>query len=69
MAWNPSPKVAAARDAGDRFGKDQVILLMIDRKQGTLEYAAYGKTKDLCKDAERLADIAYEAIMREATAH
>jgi len=62
MAWNPSPKVAAARDIGQRFGKDQVIVLMIDTKAQTLEYASYGATKELCDKAKHLADAAYEAI-------
>ena len=64
MSFNPSPKVAAARDIGQRFGKDQVIVLMIDSKLGTLEYASYGKTKELCADAKVLADIAFNALVQ-----
>ena len=68
MAWNPSSKVAAARDIGKRFGKDQVIVLMIDSKLGTLEYASYGKTKELCADAKALADIAFDSLIFEVAA-
>ena len=68
MAWNPSSKVAAARDIGKRFGKDQVIVLMIDSKLGTLEYASYGKTKELCADAKALADIAFDSLIFEIAA-
>jgi hypothetical protein len=63
MAFNPSPKVAAARDIGAKFGKDQVIVLMIDSKTGTLEYASYGATRELCADAKRRADAAYDAVI------
>jgi len=62
MAFNPSPKVAAARDIGKQFGMDIVIVLMIDTKTGAMSYASYGKDTVLCAAAKELADIAYEAI-------
>ena len=62
MAWNPSPKVAAARDYAKKFGKQQVIILAID-KEDKLDYASYGETKPLCSMAKILADIAFDAIM------
>ena len=65
MAWNPSPKVAAAREIGRRFRKDQVIVFLIDRSAGTLEYASRGETPGLCAKARRSADIAFEAILEE----
>ncbi len=64
MAFNPSPKVAAARELGKRFIKDQVIVLMIDRRIGTLEYASWGRTPGLCDRAKQLADRAYHTILR-----
>jgi len=63
MAYNPSPKVAAARDIGEKFKKQQVIVLMIDIENGTLEYSSWGETKALCSDAKHLADKVYEAVM------
>ena len=63
MAWNPSPKVAIARDFAKKFGKKQIIILAID-KNGVLEYASYGETKKLCDNAKRVADIAFDAIMK-----
>ena len=64
MAWNPSPKVADCRDIARKWkGKDQVIILAIDRKSGTLEMATYGETKALCADAKRMGDAAYDAVM------
>lgn len=65
MAWNPSPKVCAAREFGQRFGKDQVIILSLDLRKGTLEMTSYGRTKELCDQAKGLGDAAYEALMRE----
>lgn len=63
MAWNPSPKVAAARDIGKKFAKQQVIVLMIDLEAGTLEYASYGETKVLCAEARKFGDAAFDAVM------
>lgn len=65
-AWNPSPKVAAARDIAKRFGKDQVIVLMLNRgSQGTIEAISYGRNRVLCADAKALASVAYDAIIDE----
>ena len=62
MAFNPSPKVAAARDFAKKFGKEQVIIFSINTA-GQLEYASYGETKALCSEAKKLGDIAFESIM------
>ena len=62
MAWNSSLKVAVARDFAKKFGKQQVIILSID-KDDNLEYASYGDTKKLCNEAKKLADIAFEAVL------
>jgi len=66
MAWNPSPKVAAAQEIGQRFGKDQVIVFMIDRKKDIVEYASWGKTKSLCDNARKIADAAFVRIIEKA---
>jgi len=60
MAWNPDPKVAAAREFGRKYGKDVVIILSLNTAQGTIEYVSYGKTKDLCSAARKLADVAFD---------
>lgn len=62
MAWNPSPKVAAAREIGRRFGRDMVVVLMIH--DGQLEAVSYGRTKALCAEAKGYADKAFDAITR-----
>ena len=63
MAWNPSPKVAAARDIGKKFRKPQVVVLMIDQDAGTLEFASYGETRELCAEARKIGDAAFDAVM------
>jgi hypothetical protein len=60
MVFNPSPKVAAARDIANRFNKRMVIVLMLDEE--TMEFASYGATPTLCTRAKRLADKAYDAV-------
>ena len=62
MAWNPSPKVAAARDYGQKFGADQVIIIAIDNRRETIEAISYGETKRLCAETKGLADVAYKAV-------
>ena len=62
MAFNPSPKVAEARDLAKKYGKTKVIIFMIDDDAGTMEYASFGKDKAMCNDAKKLADVAYRAI-------
>jgi hypothetical protein len=61
MAWNPSPEVAAARDIGNRFGFEQVIVVMLDDK-GRMMTVTYGKTRVLCSCAEALGNVASAAI-------
>ena len=60
MAWNPSPKVAAARDFGEKFKAKQVIVLFVtEDKMGVV---SYGRTRALCNDAKRLGDRVYDAL-------
>jgi len=58
MAWNPSPKVAAARDIGKKFGANKVIVIMLNERAGTIESVSYGETKTECTMAKRLANVA-----------
>ena len=60
MAFNPSPKVAAARNIAHQFGKKRVIVLMLT--DDAMEYASYGETKELCNSAREIADIAFDAV-------
>lgn len=63
--WNPAPTVCAARDFGNKFARQQVIILSIDLIKGTLQMDSYGQTKRLCDEAKKLGDVAYEAVMQE----
>lgn len=62
MAWNPSPTVAAARDFGRKFGRQQVIIISIDNHKGIMEATTYGQTMSLCAETRVLGDIAYKAV-------
>ena len=62
MAWNPSPKVAAARDIGKKFGFDQVIILGINNDKDQMEAISYGSTKSSCGQAKGYANVAYDAV-------
>jgi hypothetical protein len=67
MAWNPSPKVAAARDMGRKFKADKVIVIMINESVSKIEAISYGETKTECEIAKRLSDVAYGAVYNYIT--
>lgn len=62
MAFNPSPQVAVARDAAEKLGAEQVIIVYLNHTTGELSMASYGKSKELCRQAAVLGDAAYEAV-------
>ena len=61
MAFNPDPKVAAARDFGNRFGAERVVIFYA-LPDGRYGYASYGKTPALCKATRKEADSIFEAV-------
>lgn len=61
MAFNPSPKVAAARDLAKQFRAHQVVILLVTGDQ--LSYASYGRNKAECDEAKVIADVAFDAVM------
>jgi len=63
MAWNPSPKVAAARDIGDKFKKDKVIIVLVDETLGTYEVVSYGKTRNQCRQADLLGEHLHNQVI------
>ena len=67
MAWNPSPKVAVARDIGNKFDADKVIVILINEQKGHIEAISYGKTKTERAVAKRLSDVAYTAVYNYIT--
>ncbi len=56
MVWNPGPEVAAARDIGNKFGWDQVVILGINRVTRKYGVTTYGKTKRLCAETKLIGD-------------
>ena len=65
MAWNPSPKVSDCRNIAKKWNADEVIILAINNNTGKINMATYGKTAELCKQAKRLGDKAFDAIIDE----
>lgn len=67
MAWNPSPEVAAVRDAARKIGEsgsvdvDRAVLIYTTRC-GQVGYVSYGRTKELCAAARRMADAIYDRL-------
>jgi hypothetical protein len=62
MAFNPSPKVGDAARIAKKYGKNKVIILMLDDE--TIEYASYGKDGSMCDEAKEIANVAYDAVMQ-----
>lgn len=62
MAWNPSPRVAAAREIARRFGSTHVVVLMLNEDEGTIQYATYGTDAGRCSEAKVFGDVAFEAL-------
>jgi len=56
-----------ARSLANEFNTDQLIILQIDRQNGKVSvgYTSYGKTKELCDNAKKLADASYETVIDE----
>jgi hypothetical protein len=61
MVWNPSPEVAIARDFGSKFGADRVIIFY-SKPDGTYAYSSFGTTRQLCKEAQEVADTVFGQI-------
>jgi len=54
MAPNFSPKVLAAKAIAERFGANQVVMILLYRHVETYECVTYGRTRVLCDDAKKL---------------
>lgn len=62
MAWNPSPKVAAARDYGRKFDKEVVLIIAFPADFSRYEIVSYGKTRELCAAADMVGCLLENAI-------
>lgn len=70
MAWNPSPEVQVARDAGASMAK--ILGLKVDRcivlyttANRQCGYASYGETREKCAEAKQMAEAAAPAAWDE----
>lgn len=59
MAFNPNHEVAVARDAAEKLGAKQTIVVYI-LDDGRFGMASFGRTKKLCKEAGEIGDKLFE---------
>lgn len=62
MAFNPSPKVAAARDYAKKFGHEAVLIISFGHNFSTYEIVSYGEDKKRCAEAKSIADEMEKAV-------
>jgi hypothetical protein len=62
MAFNPSPKVAAARDYGRKFKQDVVIITTFSEGFSRYEIVSYGEDKKRCAQAKIIAEELEKAV-------
>jgi len=62
MPWNPSPEVAAVRDAAGKLGADRAVIVYT-RPDGKMGYASFGRTRALCAQAQALAEDLWPAAL------
>jgi hypothetical protein len=62
MPWNPSPEVAALRDAARKLGADRAVIVYT-RPDGKMGYASYGSDRALCAEAKALAEDLWSAAV------
>lgn len=61
MAWNPSPEVAAVREAAKVMAQSAGVavtkcVVIYETEDGRIGYASYGANKNLCASAKAWAD-------------
>lgn len=66
MSWKDEPTIMAARDIAKKFNQTRVIIIMVDDEGGTIRSASYGANGALCTSAGKLADVAYDAVVKLA---
>ena len=62
MSWKNNPHIMAAREYAQRFGFDEVIMVGIKLKNGTVETASYGRNGILCRQAWNCSDMIVETV-------
>ena len=60
MAYNPSPKVAVARDAANKLNATTGAVIIYVNVDGSYGMTSYGHTKDKCSEMGRLGDHLFE---------
>lgn len=60
MAWNPSPEVAAVRDAAVKLNSPFAVIIYLSDDGHNIGMASYGKTRALCSDAAKFGQYLFE---------
>lgn len=64
MAWNPSPQVAAVRDAAKQLDSPFAVVIYLDKNGSQLGMASYGKTLPLCEQAGKFGEYLLDAAQK-----
>ena len=64
MAWNPSPEVAAVRDAANKLKSPFAVVIYLNENGSTINMASYGKNMALCDQAGKFGDYLLEQALK-----
>jgi hypothetical protein len=64
MAWNPTPEVAAVRDAAQKLKSPFAVLIWLDATGKQIGVASYGQTKELCVKAGEFGEYLFKAAQQ-----
>lgn len=67
MPWNPSPEVAAAREAAKALQARAAIVIYLSDDGRRIGMASYGCDKATCKAAGELGDTLYDVAVQSVT--
>lgn len=68
MAWNPSPEVAAVRDAARKLGADRAVVFFT-LPNGQCGFASYGETKAKCGEMATIGDALWAPFLKACENH
>ncbi len=68
MAWNPSPQVAAVRDAAKKLNSKFAVIVYVCPNGSSIGMASYGATMPLCAEAGKFGKYLLEQAEKWGTA-
>lgn len=61
------PDVDDARQIGEKYDEDQIVVIYVDLQDNRFGYASWGRTSDLCDKAKELADHLFDTVRKYFT--